>query len=153
MPIDPDKAKALRLPAATMDVERGALRRFAKATGQTDPIYLDVGAARAAGHPDLPVPPTYFFSIELEHVDLMQYLAELGVDLTRFLHGEQSFEYHAMAHAGDRLIIESGFTDVYTKKGGALEFLVKTTEITREPSDHIATATTSIVIRHPEVER
>ncbi len=40
-------------------MERGRLRMFAAAIGETDPIYTDVEAARAAGHPDLPVPPTF----------------------------------------------------------------------------------------------
>ena len=53
-------------PARTFDVERGRLRFFAKAIGETDPVYTDVEAARAAGHPDLPVPPTFLFGLELD---------------------------------------------------------------------------------------
>ena len=41
------------------------------------------------------------------------------------LHGEQEFSYHAMAYAGDELTARSRVTDVYEKKGGALEFLVR----------------------------
>lgn len=32
-------------------VETGQLRLFAKATGETNPIYFDEAAAKAAGHP------------------------------------------------------------------------------------------------------
>ena len=39
------------LPPFQVDVEKGRLRFFAKATGQTDPVYLDDAAARDAGHP------------------------------------------------------------------------------------------------------
>jgi wyosine [tRNA(Phe)-imidazoG37] synthetase (radical SAM superfamily) len=42
---------------ATLLVTRSRLRFFAKATGQTDLVYVDVEAAREAGHRDLPVPP------------------------------------------------------------------------------------------------
>ncbi|MPY78402.1 MAG: hypothetical protein GEV04_07875, partial [Actinophytocola sp.] len=66
MHIDPEKAKALTIRPIEADIERGRLRFFAKAIGQKDPIYSDVDAARRAGHPDLPVPPTFFFSMELE---------------------------------------------------------------------------------------
>lgn len=45
------------MPAFDVLVEKGRLRFFAKATGQTDPVYSDEAAARAAGHPGLPVPP------------------------------------------------------------------------------------------------
>ena len=42
----------------TIDVEKGQLRFFAKATGETNPIYFDEAAAQAAGHPAIPAPPT-----------------------------------------------------------------------------------------------
>src|SRR3546814_3868787 len=48
-----------------VDVEAGFLKFFAKATGETDPVYFDDAAARAAGHPSIPVPPTYFFSLHM----------------------------------------------------------------------------------------
>ena len=46
-----------QMPPFTVDVEASRLRFFAKATGQTDPVYSDEASARAAGHPGLPVPP------------------------------------------------------------------------------------------------
>ena len=54
------------LQTSTMTIERGRLRLFAKAIGETDPVYTDVEAAKAAGYPDLPAPPTFIFGIELE---------------------------------------------------------------------------------------
>ena len=45
------------MPGFDVLVEKGRLRFFAKATGQTDPVYSDEAAARAAGHPGSPVPP------------------------------------------------------------------------------------------------
>ena len=56
-------------PGQSLLVTRSRLRAFARATGQTDPVYTDVGAARRAGHRDLPVPPTFYFSIDLEAPD------------------------------------------------------------------------------------
>ena len=43
----------------SLDVEKGRLRLFAKATGEKNPIYFDEAAAKAAGYPALPVPPTF----------------------------------------------------------------------------------------------
>src|SRR3546814_13795123 len=48
-----------------VDVEAGFLKFFATATGETDPVYFDDAAARAAGPPSIPVPPTYFFSLHM----------------------------------------------------------------------------------------
>jgi acyl dehydratase len=150
MAIDADRAKAIQFVPLTVEVERGRLRFFAKATGQTDPVYLDLDAARAAGHPDLPVPPTFLFSLGLEAADPFGYVDRLGIDLRFVLHGEQSFTYHHLAYAGDRLTLEERIVDVYTKRGGALEFVVKQTDITRD-GQPVAQTRSVIVIRHPEV--
>jgi len=127
--------------------ERGKLRSFAAATGQTDPIYSDIDAARAAGHPDLPIPPTFYFSLELVRPDPFDWIAALGKDLNRVLHGEQSFEFHAMAYANEPLTLTSRIVDVESKRGGALELITKRTEVTRG-SAPIATGTSVIVVRN-----
>src|ERR1700722_19212787 len=57
------------LDAHSHEVEKGRLRFFAKATGQKDAIYVDEAAARAAGFPTLPAPPTFFFCLESEVPD------------------------------------------------------------------------------------
>lgn len=138
------------LPETTLLVDRSRLRLFAKATGTTDPVYTDIGAARAAGHPDLPVPPTFLCALHNEQPDPLSWIADLGVDLARVLHGEQSFEYRSMAYAGQYLTARSRITDVYRKKGGALEFLTRATTVTG-PGDRIVAELTDIaVIRHGE---
>ncbi|MEU3011626.1 MaoC family dehydratase N-terminal domain-containing protein [Nocardia asteroides] len=150
MAIDAERALALTLPTFTVDVERGRLRLFARVIGETDPIYTDVEAARAAGHPDLPVPPTYFFSLILESPSPFGYFDELGIDLRRVLHGEQAFEYHAVAYAGDTVEISERVADVTVKRGGALEFVTKETEF-RRGTELLARTTNVAVVRHPEV--
>lgn len=148
MYIDRDRALALAIPSMTFDVERGRLRLFAKATGSTDPVYTDVEAARAAGYPDLPVPPSFLGnSVELELPDPMGWLAALGADTSRTAHAEQAFTYHAMAFAGDSLVLHRRITDVYLKKGGALEFVVKQTDVMRGDAC-IAEVQFVIAVRH-----
>jgi acyl dehydratase len=128
-------------------VERGRLALFARVTGQADPVYSDLAAARAAGHPDVPVPPTFFFGLELETPAPFGYLVELGIDLRQVLQGRQTFQYHALAHAGDTLTLTSRITDVVSRSGRGLEFLVKQTDITRDGA-LIAQASSTIVVRH-----
>jgi len=84
-----------KLPTAVLDIEKGRVRFFAKVIGETNPIYTDEAAARAAGYPSLPVPPTFIFAAELDANTLVPALKEMGVDLNRILHGEQQFAYHA----------------------------------------------------------
>jgi hypothetical protein len=89
-----DRAAALNLQISSIpfDVERGRLRFFARTIGLSDPVYLDVAAARRAGHPDLPAPLTFLSnSLELEVPNPLGWLAELGGDLTKTTHAEQKF--------------------------------------------------------------
>jgi len=115
-----------------MTLDRGRLRLFAKATGQTDPVYTDVDAARAAGYPDLLVPPTFMFGVEFEQADPFAWFRDLGVDLTRMLHGSQAFEYLAPVFAGDEVTATSVCTDVQVKKGGAMTLIERQTTLTRD---------------------
>lgn len=147
-----NRETALRHPIATMpfEVERGRLRLFARVIGLTDPVYSNVEAARAAGHRDLPVPPTFLSnSLELELPNPLGWLAELGGDLTKTTHAEQGFRYHTLAYAGDDLRLERRIVDVYTKKGGALEFVIKQTDVMRG-DECLAEVLFTIALRHPE---
>jgi len=108
---------------STLVVERGRLRFFAKAIGETNPIYVDEAAATAAGYADLPAPPTFVFAAELDSSTMFALFEKLGVSLGKVLHGEQGFEYFLPVVAGDTVTITSQVKDIYDKRGGALEFV------------------------------
>lgn len=127
MPID--RAIVGYEQTVTVDVERGRLRMFAQAVGETDPVFTDVEAARSAGHPDLPALPTALFGLELETSDTFEVLTRHGADLSSMLHGEQRFTYHRQVHAGQQVTFRTSFTDVYEKAGGALQFVARHTDV------------------------
>ena len=93
--IDRDKHIGVVSEPRVVTVEEGFLRFFAKVTGETNPIYFDEVAARAAGHPAVQVPPTYFFSLQLSRPakfgDLFDKANGLGVDMKYVLHAGQGF--------------------------------------------------------------
>lgn len=148
MPVDADAALAYQFDPFVVTVERGRLAFFAKATGQQDPVYYDLAAARAAGHRDLPIPPSFYFSLELERPDPFGWTEALGIDLARVLHGEQSFTYHAMAYAGETLTVHTQLVDVAVKKGGELELITKNTSMTCDGRP-IADSVSVIIVRIP----
>lgn len=135
-------------PPFTTEVERGRLRFFAQAIGETDPIYTDEAAARAAGHPSLPVPPTFFFCLEMDRRAPYGWFEDLGIELAKVLHGEQQFVYHRLAHAGDRLRFDSTVVDLYERKGGLLEFVVQDNLITNQRGERVAEFRRTLVVRH-----
>ena len=131
-----------------VDVEASRLRFFAQATGQTDPVYVDAAAAHAAGHRALPVPPTFLFCLEMAAPNPEAMRELLGIEVARVLHGEQHFDYHAIACAGDRLRFEQRIVDLYSKKGGLLDFVVRETRVDDVCGTHVADLRCVTVVRH-----
>ncbi|MGF6408452.1 MaoC family dehydratase N-terminal domain-containing protein [Paraburkholderia sp. MM5482-R1] len=132
------------LPAFRATAEAFQLRLFAKVVGETNPLYFDESAARAAGHTGLLLPPTFLFSLEFEQPDA-SWRDEIGLELPRMLHGEQSFTYHQLAYAGDVLLFEPRIADIYQKKDGALEFVVRETRVSNQRDEHVADLRSVIV--------
>ncbi|MBO9648568.1 MAG: MaoC family dehydratase N-terminal domain-containing protein [Variovorax sp.] len=136
------------LRASELPIERSRLRFFAKAIGETDPLYTDEAAARDAGYPDLPAPPTFLFAAELDSGATDKLLADLGIPLSKLLHGEQGFTYHRSACVGDTVTVRSRIEDIYDKKNGALEFVVKASRATNQNGELVAEMRTVIVCRN-----
>lgn len=126
-----DALLSTELTAFSVGVERSQLQFFAGAIGEQTGVYVDVKEARALNYPDLLVPPTFLFSLELKRPDPYAALRVAGAELSQILHAEQSFTYHHLAFAGDELHFAPRITDYYEKKGGALAFLTRTTTVSR----------------------
>jgi acyl dehydratase len=138
------------LPGRTAPVEKGRLRSFAQAIGETSAVFTSEEVAAAAGHPSLPVPPTYLFCLEMMDQERpLAWLEDLGVNLLHILHGEQRFDYRRVAVAGDTLTFASTLKHAFEKKGGALQFYVKETQVTDQHQRQVATLTTTIAVRRP----
>ena len=137
-----------QLDTFEVPVEPSRLRFFAKAIGQTDPAYTDVGAANRAGYPTLPVPPTYLFCLEMDGPNPNALRERLGIDIAKILHGEQRFVYHLPCYAGDVLRFEQRISDIYEKKGGALEFVARQTRVSNQRGEHVADLHCVTVVRN-----
>lgn len=104
------------------DVEKNAIRRYAEALGDADPIYVDEAAAKAAGYPGLVAPPT--FPVTLAANDRFRHSLDLGT--RNILHGEQVIETARPIVAGDRITVKSKVADVQERTGasGTMDVLV-----------------------------
>lgn len=137
-----------KTPPMTVDVEKGRLKFFAKAIGETNPIYTDESAAKAAGYRSIPAPPTFAFCLEMESNSLWDNIAAMGVPVGKILHGSQTFKYHAPILAGDRITFETTVSDIYDKKGGALEFIVEDSTAKNQDGALVAELQRVIVVRN-----
>tara|TARA_R110000868_G_scaffold350693_2_gene612006 strand:+ start:5352 stop:5795 length:444 start_codon:yes stop_codon:yes gene_type:complete len=132
----------------SVDVEKGQLAFFAHATGEKNPIYFDEAAAKAAGHPAIPAPPTFLFCLGTMAPGDENVMGKLGVDIGRVLHGEQQFTYEKPIYAGDTITMTTKITDIYDKKGGALDFIVQDTQAQNQKGEKVGVARTVIVVRN-----
>lgn len=132
-------------------VEPRRLKFFIDTIGETDPVYHSAEAARAAGHRDIPAPPTYVFCLQtLDNQGSIKVLDMLGVDIGRILHGEQKFVFHNSACVGDELIYTTRIGAITDKKGGAMTMVAQETRVENGDGVHIADMTNTIVIRNPQ---
>ena len=137
-----------QLKPSVLMVDRTRLQFFARAIGEQDPVYVDLAAAQAAGYLDLPAPPTFLFAAELDSGANDQLLTDLDIPLAKLLHGEQSFRYRKPVCAGETVTVQSTITDIYDKKGGKLEFVVKDSRVTNQQAELVAELRTVLVVRH-----
>jgi acyl dehydratase len=133
---------------SVLAIERGRLKLFAKATGETNRIYTDVQAALAAGYADLPAPPTFLFSAELDSGALFELLAKLDVAVSNILHGQQGFKYFKPVVAGDTVTVTSRIVEIYEKRQGALEFISMASRARNQLDEVVATFDSLIIVRH-----
>ena len=144
-----DKSKiGHQFDSFTTLVEQGKLRFFAKATGETNPLYTNTEVAQAAGYAAVPIPPTYVFSLDLDSEELMPVVSVLGLDVGRVLHGAQEFEYIAPICVGDEITVTSTIKDIYDKKNGALDFVILENTYTNQQGVLAATTTSTLVQRN-----
>lgn len=138
-----------RYDSITVPVELGRLKFFAKAIGETNPIYFDTAAAQESGHKSVLAPPTFMMVIDAEYpVDSMPEIDLLGMDLGRVMHAGQTFEYFEPVYAGDEITADRRISDIYDKKDGALEFVVIDSEYTNQSGRLVSKAQMSIVYRN-----
>lgn len=128
----------------TLDVERGHIRRFCEAVGDTNPIYVDEAAARAAGHPRIPAPPT--FAVALRPNDSR---AGIDIDWRKLLHGEQELTFARPLYAGDRLTIVQHIAEAKVKetKAGIMDVMVLETIATDDSGARVFTARSTVLVR------
>ncbi|MBC8257776.1 MAG: MaoC family dehydratase N-terminal domain-containing protein [SAR324 cluster bacterium] len=133
--------------AVTLTVEEGRLKFLAKALGETGEIYTNPDAAKAAGLPGLLAPPTFPFILEIDALDLVDFMELLGESLENLLHGEENFNYYAPIYAGDKITVSKVITDIIDKKEGALQFVKSDNTFTNQKGIVVAETHTNYVFR------
>jgi acyl dehydratase len=115
---------------AVYAVGREKIREFAHATGETDPVHLDLEAARAAGYADVVAPPMFAAVYCGPAIGSAILDPEAGIDFARMVHGAQEFEWHAPVVAGDEITTTAELAEKGERAG--LSFFVFRTVSTNQ---------------------
>jgi len=141
--------KGKEYPPYAVTVERGKIKEFARAIGDLSPFYLDDTVGRASPWGDIIAPPTFPVTFRDESQDTAALLRDLGVDISRVLHGEQEFEHAKPIQPGQTYLCRSRVVDVYEKSGrsGPMAFVVRDTTVTDRDNDIVVTMRHVTVVR------
>lgn len=122
----------------TYEIERGAIRRFAEAIGDSNPLFNDELQARKTHFGGMIAPPTFCRSLGSPIPNVK--LKGLGAEF-RGLDGGSEWEYFQPIRPGDRITAQSKLVDLRESAGrlGPMVFIVIETSYTNQFSELCAT--------------
>lgn len=147
--------RGITLEPIPVRIERDRIRFFAQVLGETDPVYHRLEAAYAAGHPDLPAPPSFFVVVEAaaneerQRRGLPVFNDLVRCDFRYLLHGDERYSYHSPMYAGDEVELSTTVVDFYDKKGGAMEFVTSESRIVHSVRGVLVRARRTLLHRLP----
>jgi acyl dehydratase len=135
-------------PAVTYAVGREKVREYAYAVGETNPLYFDVDAARAAGYADVVAPPMFAVVYQGRAITPALFDPEVGIDFAHMLHAGQEFEWELLVVAGDEITTITTVEDI-GERGGMGSYVFRT-ESRNDCGDAVCTGIWRQLVRGSE---
>ena len=107
-----DQAIGTQSSPLTMEVEKGAIMKFAEAIRDSTPLWTDEIIARRSKYGGLVAPPTFLRSIRIDRPEL-----PFDLPFTRLLDGGSDWEYFQPIRVGDHITAKSQRTDLQERVG------------------------------------
>ena len=132
-------------PVTTYAVGREKVREYAHAVGETNLLYLNVEAARAAGYADVVAPPMFAVVYAGRSITPALFDPEVGIDFARMLHGGQEFRWGPVVVAGDEIATTTSVKDI-SERGG-MNFFVFETDSRNQRGETVCTGIWTNIVR------
>lgn len=140
-------------PPHVREVERGAIRRYADAVGDDNPLYFDEEYASESRYGTIIAPPG-FFGWSMQSVPSSEGIiglmtAMINAGYYRILDGGMSYEFFLPVRAGDIVIASPKVKDVTAKEGKSGPMMVCDFETTylNQNGDLVAKAYQTLIGR------
>lgn len=145
MALDPAFIGRTYPPSPAYAVSVTKIAEFADAIGDANPVYRDSAAARAAGYSAVVAPPTFATIVNLRAIHDIVADPKLGLDWSRVVHAEQSFDYRRPLVAGDSVVVVGRIENIMARAGN--DFLTIRAEMSTEDGEPVLVATATLVAR------
>jgi len=126
-------------------VGREKVREYARAVGETNPVYLDVEAARAAGYADVVAPPMFAVVYSAPAVGPLIFDPEIELNFAMMVHGGQEFVWDSPVVAGDEISTRASVKDISERDGRG--YYVFESVSTNQRDEQVCVATWTNIVR------
>ena len=130
---------------ATYAVGREKIREYALAVGESNPLHIDVEAARAAGYADVVAPPMFCVVYCGVAIGAAMFDPEVGIDFARLLHSAQEFRWGPLVVAGDEIETTMTVKDISAR--GEMGFYTFESVSTNQDGAIVCVGTWSNIVR------
>jgi acyl dehydratase len=126
-------------------VGREKIREYAAAVGETNPLYFDVDAARAAGHADVVAPPMFAVVYAGRAIAPAVFDPDVGLNFAMMVHGGQEFRWGPLVVAGDEITTTTEVKNIADR--GGMGFYVFESVSRNERGETVCTGTWTNIVR------
>lgn len=144
MPLNTDAIGKTYDPT-TYAVGREKIREFAAAVGETNPLYFDLDAARAAGYADAVAPPMFAVVYAARSVGPAILDPEVGINFAMMVHAGQEFVWGPLVVAGDEITTTASVKDIAER--GGMGFFVFESASENQRGETVCTGTWTQIVR------
>ena len=126
-------------------VGREKVREYARAVGETNPVHLDLQAARAAGFADVVAPPMFAVVYSAPAVGPPIFDPELELNFAMMVHGGQEFVWGPPVVAGDEVTTTASVKDIH--EDGGRGYYVFESVSTNQRGEEVCRGTWTNIVR------
>ena len=139
------KAIGKRFDPAVYAVGREKVKEYALAVGETNPLYLDHEAARAAGYADVVAPPMFAVVYSAPAMGPAIFDPDVAMNFALMVHGGQEFRWGKPVVAGDEITTSVTVKDISLRDGMA--FYVFESESINQDGEQVCVGTWTNIVR------
>ena len=133
----------------SVEIEKGAIKKFAQAIGDDNPLFQDESVARKSNIGGIIAPPTFLRSVDAACANLNAEPKQdiIPVHFTSRVDGGSEWEYFGHIRPGDTITVSKTIQKIFERSGrmGEMLFVVALIKYVNQLEELVATQTTTSI--------